>query len=123
MGTRQYTKEDCTVWSYDGDTSLLGKLGDGTVAVSATDITNDALLDEWEDGSDGKKSCTVDAELACESDDIDWYARVGGTGTLTITTDSDSITGTFRVVSAAKKHGDAMRWNVSLKSKGVVTIS
>lgn len=123
MGTRQFTKNDCTVFSYDADTSLLNKLGEGTIEGTAQELENNALLDAETDFEAGPNTYIVDAELACESDDVDWFTRLGGSGALSVVTTTETISGTFGVVSARKAFSGAMRWNVRLRNKGTVTIS
>lgn len=121
--SRAYYQSHVTVLQFDSDASLLDKLGSGTITVEAAEYSNDALNDEWEDGEFGKKKATFSGKFACDTDDTSWFMLVGEKKTLTMTSDTETITGTFGVVSAAKSADNAITWDVSLKSKGAITIT
>ena len=120
---RMYFKEDVTVLSYNGITGMLTTLGSGTLSVTAAEAENSALMDEWTDQNPTKKTATFEGELAAETGGDNWFSEVGGSGTLTFTSSNGTVTGTFMCTKADKSLNDAMRWNVSLKNKGTVTIS
>ncbi len=119
--TRQYFQDDCTVLSFNTTTGMLTELGRGTIRLEADEATNDALMDEWEDGKVTKARATFEGEVAADTDP--WLAQFKARGTLTCVTTHHTITGTFECVSAELVLEDAMRYNVTLKSRGEVTIS
>lgn len=121
--SRMYFKEHVTVLSYDSITSMLTTLGSGTLEITTAEAENSALMDEWTDTNDTKKTATFEGEFAAETGGTNWFSEVGGTGTLTFTSSLGTVTGTFLCTKASQSQNDAMRWNVSLKSKGTVTIS
>ena len=124
MGDRVYTKEHCTVFSYDGDTSILAQLGNGTITGEVEELTNRALLDTATDFEFGATTWRIEAGLACENGETtDWFTKLAGSGPLIITTASRTLSGTFGVLKTEKAHADAVTWSVSLKSKGTVAIS
>ncbi len=119
--TRQYYQDDCTVLSFNSQTGLLDELGRGTLTLEADDATNDALMDEWEQGKTTKKRASFEGEIA--ADTVAWLSQFDQEGPLTMTTTSHTVSGTFRCVRAELVLEDAMRYNVTLKSNGEVTIS
>ena len=120
---RQYYKEHVTAFSYDGDTGMMDDVGSGTLEISTADVENSALKDAWTDSNLTKSTATFEGELVADSSSTNWFAKQGGSGTLLFTDGNGSITGTFVCTKVSKSLNDAMRWNVSLKSKGTVTVS
>jgi hypothetical protein len=110
------------VFTYDSDAGVLDQLGTGTVTGGAVEKTNSALLDEYEQRALGRKNFTVEASLAAETSDA-WFTKLGGSGTLTITTEAGGITGTFGVRDTKMNLNDEMTWDVTLISLGDVTES
>ncbi len=121
--SRMYFKEHVTVLSYNSITGMLTTLGSGTLEVTAAEAENSALMDEWTDQNPTKKTATFEGELAAETTGENWFSEVGGTGALTFTSSHGTVSGTFLCTKASESLNDAMRWNVSLKNKGTVTIS
>jgi hypothetical protein len=120
---RLYYKEDVTVLSYNGNTGMVDDLGSGTLEITTADVENSALMDDWTDTSTTKKTATFEGELAADSTRGNWFTQVGSTGALAFVDTETSVSGTFLCTKASKVLGDALRWNVSLKSKGTVTVA
>lgn len=117
-----YFQDDVTVLSYDGNTALLTEIGSGKIRVEGKDVENSALKDTWEDGKTTKKVATFEGEIRCSATAGAWFTKVGGQGALVFTSSGPTVNGTFEIMSAEVDLNDAMRWNVSAKSRGTVTV-
>ena len=121
--SRQYFREHATVLSYNSMTSMLMDLGSGTIEVTAAEAENSTLKDEWTDQIATKKTATFEGEMASDTAGPNWFSEVGGSGQLIFTCASGTVSGIFACYKATQQLDDAMRWSVSLKSRGPVTIS
>lgn len=119
---RLYSLEDFTVCSWDGDASLLNFIGSATERGESAERTNDALKDEWEHAKPGRKSRTIDLDVAADSDcSIDFKgAWEAGSLVRLVLTDSagDTTDANFCVMSVEKSTDEAIRYRVTLKQYG-----
>jgi len=121
MATRYYYRENVTVHSFDGFTGLLQELGDGRLRIEADEVENTALMDEWKNALSTVKSAEFTGELAASDESGAWFAKVGVIGTYTLTDTDGTVTGDFECISAEKVMGDALRWNITMRSRGTVS--
>jgi hypothetical protein len=121
--TPLFTKEDCTVFSFDGKTGMLTELGSGTVTKTINKIESKALLDASQRIKYGNYAYTVDAELRATTELGNLFPETGVIAALTITTDVYTLSGNFGCDEVSNVLGEAMRWNVKLSSDGDVTCS
>ena len=119
--SRAYTRNDCSVFSYDVITGLRTYLGDGTIEGSCQELENSALLDVNTDFEPGPITWTASCEVAGDTDGTSWFTKVGDTGALVFTSTIGTISGTFGCISASLKASGAMRWDVKFKGKGTIT--
>lgn len=123
--TRMYTKDNCSVFTV-GSNSLLTYLGRAEVRGRTEWLENNALCDAWQHGVAGRKGLEVSVELAGDTAQVvnamkTWAA--GSAVSLTITTDEETITGSFAPTEGSVLFEDAIRYNITLQSVGEVTVS
>lgn len=121
--TPLFTKEDCTVWSFDGQTGMLTELGNGTITGTAAKMESKALKDASQHIKYGFESYSVDAEFRATSELGCLFTHLGQIEPLVVTTTAYSLTGNFGCDEVSSVQGDAMRWNVKLSSDGDVTVN
>ncbi len=121
--SRAYFKEHVSVLAFNGYTGMMQDIGEGTLTGECDEVRNDALKDEWENGVCTKKKYTFKGELAANSDGPNWFTDLGSRGELAFSWGGGSVSGLFDCVSAQMMQEDALRWKVTLKSRGEVTSS
>jgi len=115
-----FFKKDVTVCSWDADTSVMSKLGSGSLKAEPKKMTNEAMKDDYTGVYIGPITYTFEGELACETGETSWFviqaARL--TKNFVFTDTVDSITIPMVVTGVTKSMNDAMKWNVTLENNG-----
>lgn len=119
--TALFSKEDCTVFSFDGDTGMLTELGSGTVTKTSNKIESKALLDAGSRIKYGSYTYTVDAELRSTSELGNLFPMQGTIAALRIVTTAYTVEGNFGCDEVSSVLGESMRWNAKWSNDGVVT--
>lgn len=123
MSTPLFTKEDCTIFTYNTETGYLVELGSGTITKSINKIESKALKDASGRIKYGQYNYAIDAELRATTEMGNLFTQVGQIAALTITTDAYTISGNFGCDEIASQLNEAMRWTMKLSNDGDVTES
>jgi len=123
MSTPQYTKENCSVFTWNSVTGMLEEIGTATVQKTIDRYENKAAKDTFKRHGYGAAEYSVDADIRATLEEGNLFTKVGQYATLTITMDGWAIIGSFGCDDTTYNMSDGHRWQVKLSSDGVVTES